>query len=74
MREENNAEFSVCEWFGLKPSRIIRGTVLVVRRKYSLKLFCNTIACPCHRFHLNKFYSNKKVSKHRLSRETVELN
>lgn len=46
MIEDDNAEVSVGEWFGLEQLSIVRGLVHFVRNNYSVKRICNAMAEP----------------------------
>lgn len=71
MREDDNGVFSVSEWFELEPLSTICGVVHVVKRKYGVKPFSNASACPYHRFCVNRFNRNEKLSEYRLDSEAL---
>lgn len=72
MREANNREFSVGEWFELKQLSTICGVVHLVKNTYTAKRFCNASSWLNHCFNFNRFYIDEKVPVHRLVKETVK--
>lgn len=72
MREDNNRNFSVGEWFDVEPWSTMRSFLYVDKSNYCAKPFCNASAWPCHCFGLNKFYRKEMDCQHRLSSETVQ--